>query len=138
MYKEKGNKSMRKFFVAWINNHLLIDDDIVKGVSENLTDFWWIELGAQLGLTNIKQFSSHQSAIDYAKNNNVEHLVCIAKGNDLEVDGRFLETLDSFLVEDDILVGHVLDRQQRYIELHDQIFYLNIKKLSKISDCNFS
>lgn len=138
MYKEKSNKSMRKFFVAWINNHLLIDDDIVKGVSENLTDFWWIELGAQLGLTNIKQFSSHQSAIDYAKNNNVEHLVCIAKGNDLEVDGRFLETLDSFLVEDDILVGHVLDRQQRYIELHDQIFYLNIKKLSKISDCNFS
>ena len=81
MYKEKGNKSMRKFFVAWINNHLLIDDDIVKGVSENLTDFWWIELGAQLGLTNIKQFSSHQSAIDYAKNNNVEHLVCIAKGS---------------------------------------------------------
>lgn len=129
---------MRNYTVAFIDNTGLAKNDIAKGVSKNLTEFWWVELGAQIGLKNIKKFLSHHQAINYAVKNNVEHLVCINMGNDLEVHGRFLETLDSFLVEDDILVGHILDRKERYIEIHDQAFYLNTKKLKEISDCDFS
>jgi len=129
---------MRNYTVAFIDNTELANNDIARGVSKNLTEFWWVELGAQIGLKNIKKFLSHQQAIKYAVKNNVEHLVCINMGNDLEVQGRFLETLDSFLVEDDILVGHILDRKERYIEIHDQAFYLNTKKLKEISDCDFT
>lgn len=128
---------MRDYTVAFIDNTHLAKNDLSKAVSKNLTGFWWVELGAQLGLKNIKKFFSHQSAIDYCVRNNIEHLVCVNMGNDLEVHGRFLETLDSFLVDDDILVGHILDRKERYIEIHDQAFYLNVSKLKKISDCNF-
>ena len=128
---------IRDYTVAFIDNTHLAKNDLAKAVSKNLTEFWWVELGAQIGLQNIKKFSSHQSAIDYCIQNNIEHLICVNMGNDLEVNGRFLETLDSFLVDDDILVGHILDRKERYIEIHDQTFYLNVSKLKKISDCNF-
>ena len=137
LYSKKVNKNMRNFFIAFIDNMNLSKSNITKGVSKNLTEFWWVELGAQLGLKNIKKFDSHQSAINYSVEKNIEHLVCINMGNDLEVHGRFLETLDSFLIDDDILVGHILDRQERYIEIHDQAFYLNIKKLKQVSSCNF-
>lgn len=128
---------MRNYTIAFIDNTILAKNDLAKAVSNNLTEFWWVELGAQIGLKNIHKFDSHQHAIDFAIEKNIEHLVCINMGNDLEVNGRFLETLDSFLIDDDILVGHVLDRKTRYIEIHDQAFYLNISKLKQVSDCNF-
>jgi len=39
---------MRNYTVAFIDNTELANNDIARGVSKNLTEFWWVELGAQI------------------------------------------------------------------------------------------
>ena len=47
-------------------------------------------------------------------------LCIIDIGNDLEVNGQFISKLIENINDDDVLVGHILDKQDRYYELHNQ------------------
>lgn len=119
----------RNYCVVFIND---IDNGIdrqVKRIVLNLFHYWMIEYSYQV---KIKIFTYYESALEFASEYNYEHLIIIDIGNDLEIKGQFLQELDQFLNEKDVLVGHILDKKERYYELHRQCFYINTVIWKKI------
>jgi len=123
----------RKYLVAFIDEKFE-SSPLATMISKNLAEFWYIEIGEQVGRDNVKTFNKHQEAVNYADANGYEHLLCVNYGTDLEHNYSFLQVLDDFIQDDDVLIGHILDRKQHYYHLHEQCFYLNIVKAKKISN----
>ena len=122
----------RDYIVCWIDNLNKNVGPFVKGFCRNLAEYWFMELEWQ---TEIKPkiFTSHNNAIDFLKTISVDHALIINIGNDLEGDyPQFLKALDEYILDDDILIGHILDKNDRYYELHEQLYYLNVKKWKAI------
>ena len=113
----------RKYCVAFINHTENILPEHLKKM-QNLMHYWILEMSIY---AKVKVFSYYESALIFARDYNWEHLVIIDIGNDLEINGQFINKLDEFLNDDDVLVGHILDKKERYYELHKQCFYINTK-----------
>jgi hypothetical protein len=124
----------RKYLVALIEDRGGYVSTLGATISKNLAEFWYIELGEQVGRDNIKTFNKHQDAVHYANEKNYEHLLVVNYGTDLEHNYPFINVLDDFIQDDDILIGHILDRKNHYYHLHEQCFYLNVKKAKEISN----
>jgi len=122
----------RDYIVCWVDNLNKNVDPFVKGFCRNLAEYWFMELEWQTE-TKPKIFISHDDAINFLKTTSVDHALIINIGNDLEGDyPQFLKALDEYILDDDILIGHILDKKDRYYELHEQLYYLNIKKWKAI------
>ena len=118
----------RDYIVCWIDNLNKNVGPFVKGFCRNLAEYWFMELEWQIK-TKPKIFTSHDDAINFLKTTSVDHALIINIGNDLEGNWpAFLKTLDEDILDDDILIGHILDKNDRYYELHEQLYYLNVKK----------
>jgi hypothetical protein len=122
----------RKYLIAFVED--FVSNHLATTICKNLAEFWYLEIGEQVGRDNVKTFSKHQDAVNYADEKGYEHLVVVNYGTDLEHNYSFLQALDNFINEDDILIGHILDRKEHYYHLHEQCFYLNIKKCKEISN----
>lgn len=113
----------RKYCVAFINDTNYINPDYIEKV-QNLMSYWYMELSTQV---KVKSFTYYESAFEFARDYNYDHLICVKPGNDFEIKGRFIEKLDNFLNDDIVIAGHILDKGNRYYELHNQCFYINVK-----------
>lgn len=113
----------RDYCIAFINSLDNIDTSNYNFV-QNLMHYWVKELE---GVVKVKTFTFYESALIFGRDYGYEHLIIVDIGNDLEVNGRFIEKLDKFLRDDDALVGHILDKKDRYYELHNQCFYINTR-----------
>ena len=118
----------RKYCVAFINDTTYINEKNIERM-QNLLSYWYMEMGYQV---KVKAFTYYESALIFGRDWGYENLICVGIGNDLEVDGKFIEKIDSFLTETDYLVGHILDKKERYYELHKQCFYINAKKWGEL------
>ena len=133
----------RNYFICWVDNLNKNVDPFVKGFCRNLTEYWFMELDWQvkLGIESkeyekewSKLFYSHYDALDFLKTTSVDHALIINIGNDLEGNyPQFIRAFDEYILDDDILIGHILDKNDRYYELHEQLYYLNVKKWKAIS-----
>lgn len=133
---------IKKLFICIIDQFDGTKDPFIYGFCKNIMEFWirdlqWFISGQY---NNIKIFCSHDAALDFLYKKDYEHALFINLGNDLQgkSEKNFIENfLPSVDTEKDVLIGHILDRQENYYELHDQSFYLNIKILKTIGKPKF-
>lgn len=122
------------FLIAMINDMDHIKDPYILSTCQNMLYYNVKEFGWE---SNTEIFRSAMDAIVYAVDNNYEHLIISYPGNDLEKNGRLNHALDEFITEDDFIVGHLLDRDDSYYELHEQLIYINTVKWTQLGKPNF-
>jgi hypothetical protein len=114
---------LNEYLVIFLNNTAEIKNNKIKTYCQNLLQYWALEISVQV---KVKVFTYMESALDFVENwSDHKHVVIIDIGNDLEVNGQFISKLIENINDDDVLVGHILDKQDRYYELHNQCFYFN-------------
>ena len=114
---------LNEYLFLFLNNCDQIRDTETKKYCKNLLEYTVIETSIY---AKTKVFTYIESALDYVKNwSNHKHVVIIDIGNDLEVNGQFVQKLVENINDNDVLVGHILDKKDRYYELHNQCFYFN-------------
>ena len=110
------------FLIAMINNMDHIKDPYILSICQNMLYYNMKEFGWE---SDTKTFRDPLTALNFAADNNYEHLIISYPGNDLEKHNRLNRAMDEFISEDDFIVGHLLDRGDSYYELHEQLIYIN-------------
>lgn len=130
---------MNNLFVCFINQlNCKNTDPFIVGFCRNLAEYWIRNVIHYLPdrYESVKIFKNHDEALTYLYNQEkYEHALFFNLGNDLQggsYDNFFADFVPTIDVDKDVIVGHILDRQERYYELHDQSFYLNIKILKQL------
>jgi len=135
---------MNNLFVCFINQlDCKNTDPFIVGFCRNLAEYWIRNAIYYLPdrYNSIKIFKTHEEALNYLYNQEkYEHALFFDLGNDLQggsYDNFFVDFLPTIDPNKDVIVGHILDRKERYYELHDQCFYLNIKILKQLDKPSF-
>lgn len=110
------------FLIAMINNMDHIKDPYILSICQNMLFYNMKEFGWE---STTKVFRDPVTALNFAADNNYEHLIISYPGNDLEKHNRLNRAMDEFITTDDFIVGHLLDRGDNYYELHEQLIYIN-------------
>lgn len=115
---------------GWVDNRHRIDDLILQGISQNLTDAWTQEI-IRTYKTDIYCDKDIDNLLHTACNNNHNFILILAIGNNLDGEQNFIISLIELLNNIDInqltIIGHILDRKEFFYELHDQIILINLK-----------
>lgn len=115
----------KEITVGWLYNNN-IKDDFAKGYTKNMTDYWSVELAhffpTQFAEENVndllkKAYDSGFSSILVFKQG------CTLRGP------NFLSKFRKFLNENAGVkfIGHILDREEAYYEIHPQTFFIDLK-----------
>jgi len=126
----------KKVAVGIIDTSEKINSDLLRSVSKNIIDYWFEDIATVTNedydiekILNIN--SDPDSLIEWANNNNYEYILITSLGITFKNTGpEFFTVLEKFLNEttqDDItIVGHILDKQHEYYQLHHQTFLINL------------
>ena len=77
-----------------------------------------------------------QELVNTACDHNYTHAVVLAIGTSPRLSDRLYSAIDEKCQEDFLLAGHILDRGDRYYEIHRQFFILNLQQYKDIG-CPF-
>ena len=114
---------LNDYLFIFLDNTEYIKNKDTETYCLNLLQYWEKEIGIY---AKTKIFTYMESAMHFVEHwSTHEHVVIIDIGNDLEVSGQFIQKLTESISSDDVLVGHILDKKDRYYELHNQCFYFN-------------
>lgn len=108
------------YLFVFLNDTSGIKKEQTKIYCENLLEYWKVEASID---AKVKIVNDIEHALDFVKHSDSIHIVIVDIGNDLEVQGQFIHKLVNSISDTDVLVGHILDKKDRYYELHNQCFY---------------
>lgn len=119
----------KKLTVGWLYNNN-IKDDFAKGYTKNMTDYWSVELANFFP----KQFESDTifDLLTHAHEAGFSQIIVFKQGTTLRGD-QFLPEFKKFYKAnpDAKFIGHVLDREEGYYEVHPQAFFIDLDWWSK-------
>jgi len=120
-----------KLAVGWIDNRHRIDDLLMKGIAQNLTEIWTEEI-VRVYKCPVYIDKDIDKLLNIAADNDQKFLLLLAMGNHLEGrKGEFIFQIIDYLKDnnlDDItVIGHLLDRNDKWFELHNQSILINIE-----------
>lgn len=123
-----------------------------RSLVKNLTEYMILEkhnnlswMSSKESSKNSKVFNDHYEAYSYSKTLDVDWVVIANVGTDFnrqpgggwkslrQRGENFFTEFSENVSNDEILVGHILDRKERYYELHYQCYALNVKKMKEIN-----
>jgi len=121
-WQSKNRK--KEITVGWLYNNN-IKDDFAKGYTKNMTDYWSVELGVFFS----KQFASDTifDLLTQAHKDGFSQIIVFKQGTTLR-GPNFLPEFKKFheANPDAKFIGHVLDRQEGYYEVHPQAFFIDL------------
>ncbi len=101
----------------------------------NIAEYWVLEF-RHLGIRSDAHSSWHEafkSALDCGS----QWAIFYRPGNQFYFKSEFLNHLSDYLLEDTMCLGHILDKENEYLELHPQCFVLNMDLYKKIGRPNY-
>jgi hypothetical protein len=98
--------------------------DWSKEIAKNLTDYL-LNRCLQYGF-DVFASDDEQLLIETAANEDYTHCVVIAAGTSTKLSDRLFQEIRKKCSEDFYIAGHVLDREDKYFELHHQFYILNL------------
>lgn len=114
----------KELTVGWLYNNN-IKDDFAKGYTKNMTDYWSVELGFFFPTS----FASDTifDLLTQAHKDGFSQIIVFKQGTTFSGD-RFLPEFKKFheANPDAKFIGHVLDRQEGYYEVHPQAFFIDL------------
>lgn len=122
-----------------------------RSLVKNLTEYLILEkqttswMSPEESSKNCKVFNDHYEAYSYSKTLDVDWVIIANVGTDFNRPPgggwkslkhrheNFFRMFSENVSDDEILVGHILDRKEHFYELHYQCYALNVKKMKEIN-----
>lgn len=125
---------MRRTIKKWVYDIIFVDttrdisDPMLLGFSRNLTEFWYYRFKDSANINKVVVVNHHDVAMHLVADSDAEFAVIAEIGNTFHNVNplNFLDALDLALDADTFLMGHILDREHRYYEVHGQCFVVNV------------
>jgi hypothetical protein len=104
-----------------------ISDPVAAGICRNLSEFWMVEIDMRGHNTLVK--SDMDSLLLAAAESSAKYLIATSLGGLYSTETEFFDEIKKWLEENPhfFVAGHVLDRKEKWYELHDQCFILNLQ-----------
>lgn len=111
---------------GWIDISSKINNVTALAFSRNITEYWVQELSNYNLKVTCK--NSHDDVLKWAVEEDLNYIIVATIGNNLSKNYSFIEELPAWLENNKefSIIGHVLDKQDKYYELHHQFFMVNI------------
>jgi hypothetical protein len=113
--------------IGWLDTTDRIKNTTALAFSKNITEYWVQEISN----FDLKTYcdKSVDNILKWAAINSLNYLLVIAVGNNLSKKYNFIQELPEFLEKNKnfSIIGHILDKGDRYYELHHQAFLVNVK-----------
>lgn len=111
---------------GWVDISNKIKNITALAFSRNITEYWIQELSNYNLKITCEQ--SHDEVLSWADKNDLSYVIVANIGNNLSKRYNFIQELPEWLEKnkDFTLVGHILDKKDKYYELHHQFFMVNI------------
>lgn len=113
---------------AWLDIADRIKNALALGLCRNITEYWTQEISCYTNKITCNKDTL--SILNWAESQNLDFVIVSAIGTNLSGRGNILNNLAQWFDEnrDNItVVGHILDKKDRYYELHHQFFIVNVK-----------
>jgi len=126
-WKDK-NKS-KELTIGWLYNNR-IRNDFANGYTQNLTDYWSIEMS--FFLPNGFEDDSIDALLKKAHGAGFKKMLVLKQGTTLQ--GNFHAEFKKFYNKNISakLVGHILDQQDDYYSIHPQAFFIDLEWWEKV------
>lgn len=118
----------QKIGFGWVDTSDKIRNPLALGLARNITEYWTWEL-ENYGIP----FTCMDSADDilhWFADCDYKYAIVASIGNNLSYDREFPKELARFISEIDYddftIAGHILDKQDKFYELHHQMFLVNL------------
>ncbi len=121
----------KKIAFGVLDNSHKSKNETIKNVSKNAMEFWLEQLCKEFKNNNMISIDSNANKLlEWASENNFNYLVVSSLGTTYKKKGRnWWKELERFFQSDPdfAIIGHILDRKEKFYELHEQTFVVNIK-----------
>jgi hypothetical protein len=116
-----------KLGVAWLDITDRITDDLALSLSKNITEYW-IQENENFRLKTICNKDPNE-ILSWAAEQDLNHVLVVAVGNNLSKRDNLYHSLPKFFENntDFAVAGHILDKGEKYYELHHQCFIVNVQ-----------
>lgn len=122
--KFKTSHGQEKIVICIHDIFSLCTNDWSKEIAKNLTDYL-LNRSLQYGF-DVLASDNEKLLIESAGNDGYTHCVLIAAGTSTKLSDRLFHEIRAKCKEDFYIAGHVLDRDDKYYELHHQFYILNL------------
>lgn len=122
--KFKTSHGQEKIVICIRDIFSLCTNDWSREIAKNLTDYL-LNRSLQYGF-DVLASDDEKLLIESAVNDGYTHCVLIAAGTSTKLSDRLFHEIRSKCREDFYIAGHVLDRDDKYYELHHQFYILNL------------
>ena len=112
--------------VGWVDISDKIKNITALAFSRNITEYWIQELSNyNLKITCKK---THDEVLNWAADSDLSYVIVANIGNNFSKRYNFIQELPEWLEQNKgfTVVGHVLDKKEKYYELHHQFFMVNV------------
>jgi len=111
---------------GWVDISNKINNITALAFSRNITEYWIQEMANYKLLIACK--NTHDEVLEWAADNNLRYVMIANIGNNLSKRYNFLQELTEWLKNNEnfTLVGHILDKNDKFYELHHQFFMVNV------------
>jgi len=112
--------------IGWLDTSEHIKDTTALALSKNITEYWVQEI-ANYKLQTICK-SNSDALLYWANEIGLKYVMIVALGSNLSKKQNLLNILSDFLEQhpDLSVAGHLLDKGDKFYELHHQCFIVNI------------
>lgn len=116
------------FGVGWLDITDKIKNTTALALTKNITEYWVQENSNY----NIKTccMKDPDQLLHWAEKQGLKYLLVVATGNNLSKNNNLFNILPEYLdsIKNDLTIaGHVLDKGEKFYELHHQCFLVNIE-----------
>ena len=114
---------------GWIDNSNRIKKTTALALSQNITEYWTVELGNYNATVMID--TSHENLLARAYEENLKFMVISTLGVSYSHKNNFLDEIGYFIdthpdPDSITVIGHVLDKKDAFYELHPQTILINV------------
>lgn len=112
--------------IGWLDLTDRIKNTTALAFSKNITEYWIQEL-ANYGL-KMSCFKGADEILSWAASEGLSYVIVAATGNNFSKRYNFIQELPEWLDSNKnfSVVGHILDKGDKYYELHHQFFMVNV------------
>lgn len=114
------------FGIGWLDISAQIKDSTALALSKNITEYWVQETANYRLKIVCKQ--NPDELLHWADENGLKYIMVIAIGTNLSKKQNLLNEIPDFLAQhpDLTIAGHLLDKGDKFYELHHQCYIINI------------
>jgi len=115
------------FGVGWLDISDKIKDTTSLALSKNITEYWVQEIANYVLETACKQ--NPDELLSWADEIGLKYVMIISIGSNLSKRQNLLNEIPDFLAQhpDLCIAGHLLDKKDKFYELHHQCYIINIE-----------